>query len=120
MMPLQVQGFALLLMLCANAYKKNELHFKNLEQPGTTLIVFSNRTSKSVETHFTKSVWFDDCLDLTYMGKDDYITMDIKPAINPGKYIIGNAETYVLTEQHIRTIYLGAVKPQQAFLKAAF
>ncbi len=95
------------ILLSINAYKLHERHFENLKKPGNTLVVCSNRNSEPIETHFVESLWSSKKRkDLSYASKDDYITLDIKPAINSGKHIVGNAATVRITDPNIRTLYI--------------
>lgn len=85
------------------AYDK--LYSKNIETPGKTLIIDSIRASKSSESNFANAVWHCTDTDFSFTGKDDYITMDVNPAENPGQHIIGDATMYKVNEKNIRTLY---------------
>lgn len=102
--PLHAINFQLLLAACA--YLQDPCHFKNMQKPGKTLIVFSKRNGNPVETNFVRSLWHEESSNLTYVGKKHHVTMDVKPALSEGSHIVGDVLTYKLPHNVYRTLYL--------------
>lgn len=83
----------------------DKLYRANIEKPGKTLIVGSIRADKSLAPDFANALWGNVDTDFSFQGKDDYITIDIKPAKNPGRHIVGNATTHTIKEENVRMLY---------------
>ena len=55
------------------------------------MVIGSNRADQSDEADFAKKMWGEEHTLLTYGDDPNTVTLDIRPAVNPGKHIIGDA-----------------------------
>jgi hypothetical protein len=88
------------LFLLAGVCKQQEL------QQGKTLVACSTRDKDPMENEWARSYHGDDKLDLSYGNRPDVITLDIKPACNPGVHIVADLTKPLPYIQNIKRIYL--------------
>lgn len=94
-----IHGFVALLVL-AGAYKQQEL------PQGKTLVACSARDKDPMGNEWIRSYRNEDRLDLSYSNRPDIITLDIKPACNPGAHIVADLLKPVPYIPNITKIYL--------------
>lgn len=79
----------------------------NVIQDGHILVIGSTRSNASHEAEFTKAMWQENTATLSYANDNRVTTMDITPAVNPGRHIQADASTIPLAQlPRIREIYL--------------